>query len=45
MNEVDADRDCVDEEEEEEEEEESFKAKTVNDVDAERDPCVGDEFR
>ena len=32
MNEVDAERDCV-----EEEEEESFKANAVNEVDAERD--------
>ena len=42
MNEVDAERDCV---EEEEEKDVSFKAKAVKEVDAERDPCLGDEFR
>ena len=44
MNEVDAERDCV-EEEEEKEKDVSFKAKAVKEVDAERDPCLGDEFR
>jgi hypothetical protein len=42
VNEVDAERDCV---EEEEEKDVSFKAKAVKEVDAERDPCLGDDFR